>query len=483
VSAAIYTFGVFEIDGHARQLRRDGQRVQLSDRYLSVLLHLAAHAEAVVPKDELMTAAWGDIAVGDNSLEQAISALRRALGSNLEGHLYVETVPRQGYRLATPVARIAPRASDDALEALLAPHRALLDGRAALETLEGGEILRAREVFTHVVATTPDAAAAHIGLANACVLQFEMTRADETPDGQALELATRHAYEACRLDTQHGEAWGTLSFVLERIGRHTDALAAGRRAITLEPDNWRHHFRLASIAWGEERLRAARRTLALLPGFALAHWLAATVLVARGMLDDAARELTAGIAGEGRGNAGSRFSGVALHWLFGLICLARGDQLQALEEFERELMNEASGHLYGRECCANTWYAIGALRLRQGDMAAAATAFGQALERVPKHPMARLGKAVADGSFDPASVPMSSKAPHPDQSIEAVLCTAAQYVLRGSHDTAAQLVHHALSSAVPSNAAWLLPIEPLLNVGSAPGEWESALIQLQARTA
>ena len=43
--------------------------------------------------------------------------------------------------------------------------------------------------------------------------------------------------------------------------------------MTLEPDNWRHHFRLSFVSWGEERLRAAHRTLALLPDFPLAHWL------------------------------------------------------------------------------------------------------------------------------------------------------------------------------------------------------------------
>ena len=65
--------------------------------------------------------------------------------------------------------------------------------------------------------------------------------------------------------------------------------------MSLEPDNWRHHFRLSLVSWGEARLRAARRTLALLPGLPLAHWLAATVHVARQNLDEAERELRAGI--------------------------------------------------------------------------------------------------------------------------------------------------------------------------------------------
>ena len=95
----VYTFGPFELDGRARYLRRDGEPLPLSDRYLRVLLHLTTHADAVVAKDDLVTAGWGEVAVTDNSLEQAISALRRALGPDPEGQPYVETVPRQGYRL------------------------------------------------------------------------------------------------------------------------------------------------------------------------------------------------------------------------------------------------------------------------------------------------------------------------------------------------------------------------------------------------
>ena len=473
----VYRFGVFELDGRARQLRRNGERVALSDRYLSVLLHLAAHAGSVVSKDDLVAAGWGETAVGDNSLEQAISALRRALGTNAQGEQYVETVPRQGYRLAAQVVRTVSPATNDDIDALLAPHRALLDGRAALETLERDQILRSREVFARIAAMTPDAAPAHIGLANACVLQFEMTRADETPDVEALRMAAHHAYEACRLDTENAEAWSTLSFILERTGKHTDAIAAARRAIALEPDNWRHQFRLASIAWGEERLRAARRTLALLPGFALAHWLAASVLVARGMLDEAARELDAGIGGGAGSGSESRFSGVALHWLRGLIHLAKGDEPKALKAFASELDNESRGHLYARECCANTWYAIGASHLRRRRSADAAAAFGQTLQRLPKHPMARLGCAIAEGK----PLPSLEATPPAVGSIDEVVCLAARHVLSGSYDTASHLLDHALSTAPPSNAAWLLPVEPMLNVAAAPAAWESVLARLSAR--
>ena len=474
-----YSFGDFVVDADARRLTKGGASLSLPDRHFGVLVELLSRQGAVVSKDVLIEAVWQDVAVTDNSLEQAVSALRRALGAGPDGQPFIQTVPRQGYRFTGVVTKSVARASDDDLEDLLAPHRAWIEGRAALETLARDQILRARQVFEGVLERAADHAPAHIGLANACVMQFEMTRTDERPDVAALEAATRHSREACRLAPEYGEAWATLGFVLDRTGQHVDALASSRRAVTLEPDNWRHHFRLAYVGWGEERLRAARRTLALLPGFALAHWLIASVHVARQALDEAERELAIGIAsqsGEAVGHA--RFSAVALHWLRGLIYLARGDRDAALAALERELASEESGHLYGRECCANTWYAIGSLRLREGDRAAAGHAFQQALARVAVHPLARLGLAMLGDSAS-VSVPADIR----PESVDAAIGRAAGLVLAGKHAEAATLVDKILVAAPAGNAGWLLPIEPLLQVSAHPDTWASALARLRSRAA
>jgi len=474
-----YSFGDIVVDAASRRLSRAGEVLSIPDRHVGVLLELLARRGSVVSKDALIEAVWQDVAVTDNSLEQAVSALRRTLGAGPDGQPYIQTVPRQGYRFIGVVNQVAARASDEALDELLAPHRAWVEGRAALETLERGQIVRARRVFEGVLERSADHAPAHVGLANACIMQFEMTRADAQPDVAALAAATRYSREACRLAPDYGEAWATLGFVLDRTGRHVDALAATRRAVTLEPDNWRHHFRLAYVGWGEERLRAARRTLALLPGFALAHWLIATVHVARHALDEAERELTIGIANQsGSSSAPLRFSPVALHWLRGLIHLERNEQQAALEAFERELAFEESGHLYGRECCANTWYAIGALRFRDGNREAAAAAFQQAIERIAQHPLARLGLAALGTSEGGIKI----QADHA-LSVDAAIARAIALVLADKHDVAAALVDEALALAPPGNAGWILPIEPLLHVSAHAGIWAAALARLRSRAA
>ena len=489
-----FVFEPFELDPVRRRLTSSGEPVAISDRHLEVLLLLLARAGQIVSKDDLLTAGWKDVAVGDNSLEQAISSLRRLLGTG-----YIETVARRGYRFAAAVEQKAPRESDAALDALLAPHRAFIEGRAALETLEAGQVARAREVFEGAVETAPEHASSHLGLANACVMQFEMTRADLAPDTAALVLAEQHAREACRLDPLFAEAWATLGFVLDRSGDRRDAPAAAKRAIALEPDNWRHHFRAAFISWGEERLRAAQRTLALLPDFPLAHWMAATVHVARQAFGEAERDLVAGLAADsGAGKAGSRFSSVALHWLLGLLYLRQGDDSRALDEFERELTSEHAGHLYARECAANTWYAIGAVHLRAGRKADASAAFRRAIERVAVHSLAKVGLAAAADSGGassaptPAAVGAAGAAVGPElarptdasrssPTFDTALVRAAILATAGAHGEAARVMDDALTAAPPGNAGWLLPIEPMLNVGAHADKWAPALARLRNR--
>jgi DNA-binding winged helix-turn-helix (wHTH) protein len=459
-------FEPFALDPARRRLTRAGEPIAVSERQLDVLLRLVAQPGQVVAKDDLIAAAWKDVAVADNSLEQAISALRRILGQPPSGGTYIETVPRRGYRFGVDVERKAARETDARLDALLAPHRAFVEGRAALETLEAGQVAGALAALKDAIAAAPDYAAAHVGMANALLMRFEMTRTDPSPDTASLTQSIHHAREACRLDARSAEGWATLGFVLGRTGTRVDALAAAGRAVGLEPDNWRHHFRLANIAWGEERLRAAHRTVALLPEFPLAHWLAATVYVARQLLDEAERELAAGLASE---TARAKFGAVALHWLRGLIHMARGDEGRALEDFDSELACESGGHLYSRECCANTWYAVGALRRRQGRDDEARAAFNEAIKRVAAHPMALVALNRSPGA--------------PSDPLVVAVAQAASLAMTGAHAGAATVVAAALSTAEPGNAGWFVPVEPTLHVTARPEVWADTLARLRHRAA
>lgn len=470
-------------------LRCDGEPIPVTDRHASLLLFLASRAGTLISKDALVLAGWGDVAVTDNSVEKAISALRRVLGRRADGGPYIETVPRRGYRFAGEVRRVAARASPAAIEAFLAPQRVWLEGRAALETLEREQVVTAEQAFTQVLTAWPDDPPAHIGLANAGLFRFESTRVDPHPDTAALAGAQQHAHEACRLDPESAEAWAALAFVLHNAGDPTGAVTAARRAVSLETDNWRHHLRLAVVSWGEDRLRAADHTLHLLPGLALAHWLAATVHVARQAFDAAERELDAGVtAQDAQRGRPMRFGAVGLHWLRGLVRLYRGDAAAARDAFHRELTFEGAGHLYARECCANTWYALGALSARTGARDEAIRAFDETLRRVDGHLMALAAKAVLLENRDRTAIDrtIARRFVRPQNaaaSVDEALAVAVQHAWEGQPDRAAAVVQDAVARATPGAEGWVIPVEPMLGVSARPDLWASVLAALRTRAA
>jgi DNA-binding winged helix-turn-helix (wHTH) protein/Tfp pilus assembly protein PilF len=488
-AAHVYRFGPFRADTRRKRLTRGEEDVELSEHQHDVLATLLAHAGDAVSKDALIEAAWRGVAVTDNSLEQAISGLRRSLADDSRKPRIIQTVPRRGYRFAAEVTREEIRASDAELEALVEPYRAWVEGRAALETLERDAVLRAEQAFTLVVERAPDYAAGHRALANACIMHFEATRADEVPDTDALMRAGQHAREACQLDAQSGEAWATLALVHHRSGFGVQAIAAARRAVMLEPDNWRHHFRLAYVGWGEERLRAARKALALFPGFALARFLSATVYVARQAFDLAEQELLAGAAAQDAQQGSHAFTSVGSHWLLGLVRLARGDEQDALNAFQRELAFEATGQLYGRECAANTWYAIGAVLLRQGRRGEAGEAFERALERMPAHLPAMIGLSTVQESSAAREQVHENIARRIAQLAEAGLIVdaaagrAALMAVTGAAGEAAPLLDEALSAAPGGSAGWTIPVDPLLNVSAREQAFALVLARLRTRAA
>ena len=74
-----YSFGDVVVDGEARRVTRNGELLSIPERHFGVLLELLARRETIVSKDSLIAVVWHDVAVTDNSLEQAVSALRRLL--------------------------------------------------------------------------------------------------------------------------------------------------------------------------------------------------------------------------------------------------------------------------------------------------------------------------------------------------------------------------------------------------------------------
>ena len=104
-SPAILRFGVFEVDAHAGELRRQGVRIKLQEQPFHVLTVLLQRPGEVVTREELRNQNWpADTFVDfDNSLNTAINKLRDALGDSADNPRFIETLPRRGYRFIGPV--------------------------------------------------------------------------------------------------------------------------------------------------------------------------------------------------------------------------------------------------------------------------------------------------------------------------------------------------------------------------------------------
>ncbi len=98
-----FSFGRFTIDLRARKLWRGTDGVALPARVFDTLAYLVTHAGQQVDKHEIISAAWRDVAVTDDSLIHAISVLRKALGDDPEQPAFIQTVPRPGYRFVMTV--------------------------------------------------------------------------------------------------------------------------------------------------------------------------------------------------------------------------------------------------------------------------------------------------------------------------------------------------------------------------------------------
>ena len=102
-------FGPFELDQDAGELRKGGTKVRLQEQPLQILEILLGQPGKVVTREELRNQIWpSDTFVDfDHGINNAIKRLREALGDTAETPLYIETLPRRGYRFIGNIEPVA----------------------------------------------------------------------------------------------------------------------------------------------------------------------------------------------------------------------------------------------------------------------------------------------------------------------------------------------------------------------------------------
>ena len=111
----ILRFAGCELDLARVVLRRDGEEVRLEPKAFDLLAYLVERRGAVVRKEELLDAVWGDRFVSESALTSRIKAVRQAVNDDGARQAIIRTVHGKGYEFIAPVETAAgsiPSASD-----------------------------------------------------------------------------------------------------------------------------------------------------------------------------------------------------------------------------------------------------------------------------------------------------------------------------------------------------------------------------------
>lgn len=122
--------GHWTVEPNLNQLSRSGQTVRLEPKVMSLLVHLADRSGQVVTREALLSALWPTVVVGDDSLSQAITKLRKALEDDPDQPVYIQTVAKKGYRLVATVTPLSP--ANPLAAARRRPHAYLIAAAATL---------------------------------------------------------------------------------------------------------------------------------------------------------------------------------------------------------------------------------------------------------------------------------------------------------------------------------------------------------------
>lgn len=76
---------------------------RVEPQIMAVLLRLSQDPGNVVTREDMLSSVWPDCVVNDGVLSKAMSVLRKALGDNARHPIFIQTIPKVGYRLIAPV--------------------------------------------------------------------------------------------------------------------------------------------------------------------------------------------------------------------------------------------------------------------------------------------------------------------------------------------------------------------------------------------
>jgi DNA-binding winged helix-turn-helix (wHTH) protein len=259
--SSTFTFGDFQPDCRARELKKRGRRLRVQQQPIQILSLLVTAAGEVVTREELREAVWAhDTHVDfDRGINKAITRLRQILNDVSGRPRFIETVPRRGYQFLAPVTRVsAVRVISPEVRETL-PKARHFSGKQTAQALA-----RSVDYFRETIERDPECADAWAGLAETYVVLgiFGLK-----PSHEAFPAARSAAERALALDGSRAQALTVLADVRKFYEWDWNgAEDAYRRAIAIDPRSaLAHHWYaqlLAMLARHDEafaEIEAARQ--------------------------------------------------------------------------------------------------------------------------------------------------------------------------------------------------------------------------------
>jgi len=252
-SRRVYVFGSFRADFDSYEILKYGVRLHVQTQPVRVLGMLVERAGHLVTRQEIVDQLWPGHTVEefDDSLNSTMKKLREALGDDSSRPLYIETVPRRGYRFIapvqvetraderpsvveseTPTVAGADRIADESQEKTVAKSRV----RRHVATLTAGAVIAALMLGGFLLVRWNVGAAAGPAIHSIAVLPFENLSGDPKQDYFAEGLTDAVTTDLAQLGTvkvisraSASHYRGGHNALVPQIGRElgTDAILEG----------------------------------------------------------------------------------------------------------------------------------------------------------------------------------------------------------------------------------------------------------------
>lgn len=111
-----YEFGEYRLDIVEYQLTRNEVPISLTHKSLEILIFLIQNRDKILGKDEIFDNVWVESYVEETNLTQHIYRIRKSLDDTENAGVYIETIPKHGYRFIAEVKEIPAVPKDIEIE-------------------------------------------------------------------------------------------------------------------------------------------------------------------------------------------------------------------------------------------------------------------------------------------------------------------------------------------------------------------------------